>query len=312
VNRRLREQAATAPPTHTRSPTEVREERVAGTGRLPPPVYLPQGRNDTAPGRDGPVTVRVFTPEAVDGVYLHLHGGGWVFGGADMQDQVLWDLAEAASVAVVSVDYRLAPEHPFPAGPEDCEDVAAWLVEHGRERFGVDRYVIGGTSAGAHLAALTLLRLRSRFGSVGPFRGANLCWGAFDLGMTPSQRLWGEDYLVIATPAMNWFYGHFLPGTTPEQRRHPSVSPLYADLAGMPPARFVVGTLDPLVDDTLFMEARWRTAGAPTRLEIVPEGVHGFANYPSLAGDISRAREIDFIRAAVLGAAPEGGRRGRG
>ena len=101
------------------------------------------------------------------------------------------------------------------------------------------------------------------------------------------------------TPLMAWFYDCFLPDMDFEQRRRPDVSPIYADLSGLPPARFVVGTLDPLLDDTLFMEARWRVAGARTQLEIVPEGVHGFTAHPIGVARLARQREARFLRDAV-------------
>ena len=98
-----------------------------------------------------------------------------------------------------------------------------------------------------------------------------LQYGCFDLSMTPSQRLWGERNLVLSGPIIAWFADQFLPGRDREQRRDPDISPLYADLAGMPPAIFTIGTEDPLLDDSLFMEARWRAAGHPTELRIWPE-----------------------------------------
>lgn len=298
-NEQLRKQLAGLPPMHTQEPSAIRQARLAGTGRQPAPVYLPEGHDETVPGRDGPITVRVFVPDRVDGVYLYLHGGGWMLGAANQQDPQLWDLAQGASVAVVSVDYRLAPEHPYPAALDDCEDAALWLLDSGPGRFGTERFIIGGASAGAHLATTTLLRLRARRGTTEPFRSANLAYGVYDLGMTPSQRLWGDEPLILSTPTMAWFYDAFLPGTDVEARRHPSISPLYADLAGMPPARFVVGTMDPLLDDTLFMEARWRTAGAPTRLEVVPEAVHGFTGQPLTAARLARQSELEFIRESI-------------
>jgi acetyl esterase/lipase len=298
-NEQLRKELAASPPMHTQEPGVIRRERLEGTDQRPAPVYLPEGRNEQVPGRHGPITVRVFVPDQVDGVYLYYHGGGWMLGGADQQDPQLWDLASAASVAVVSVEYRLAPEHPFPAGLDDCEDAAVWLVGNGRDRFGTDRFVIGGASAGAHLAVTTLLRLRSRRGTTAPFGAANLVYGVYDLGMTPSQRLFGDEQLGLSTPTMAWFYDAFVPGTTAEQRRNPEISPLYANLDRMPPARFVVGTMDPLLDDTLFMEARWRTAGAPTRLEVVPGGVHGFTRHPLTIARVARQQELEFVKESV-------------
>jgi acetyl esterase/lipase len=97
------------------------------------------------------------------GVYLHLHGSGWVLGGADMQDPMLERIADNTGQAVVAVEYRLAPEHLYPAGPNDCE-AAAWLVQNGKKEFGTDALTIGGESAGGHLTAVTILRMRDRHG----------------------------------------------------------------------------------------------------------------------------------------------------
>src|SRR5690606_24582730 len=130
---------------------------------------------------------RTIVGERVDAVYLHIHGGGWVLGAADQQDVLLQRIAEGAGVAVVSVDYRLAPEHPFPAAPDDCAAAASWVLENAASEWGTERLLVGGESAGAHLTALTLLRLRDRMGAPDAVSAANLVFGAYDLSMTPSQ-----------------------------------------------------------------------------------------------------------------------------
>ena len=127
--------------------------------------------------------MRVLTPPDVRGVYLHLHGGGFVLGSSRLQDDRLEQLALACRVAVVSVEYRLAPEDPYPAGPDDCETVGLWLVENAAQELGSDRLCIGGESAGANLAAVTLLRLRDRHGFAG-FRAACLVKGVYDLTLS--------------------------------------------------------------------------------------------------------------------------------
>lgn len=281
-NATLESLLASAPSVHTVDPAETRRTRAEGRGTFPAPEVVPEGRDLAVPGPAGPITVRSFVPPGeVRGVYLHVHGGGWVLGSAHQQDVALWRLANEAAVAVASVDYRLAPEHPFPAGPDDCEAVALWLsTGGGAGQLGApERFVIGGESAGAHLAALTLLRLRDRHGLT-PFSAANLVFGAFDLSMTPSQRSWGDRNLVLSTPIMAWFYDCFLPAMSSEHRRAPDVSPLYADLSGLGPALFTVGALDPLLDDSLFMAARWSAAGNRATLRVYPEAVHGFTGFP--------------------------------
>jgi acetyl esterase/lipase len=240
----------------------------------------------------------VFLPGRVDGVYLHIHGGGWVFGSADGQDQRLWALAEQARLAVVSVEYRLAPEHPFPAGPDDCEAAARWLVDHAAAEFGTERLLIGGESAGAHLSVVTLLRLRDRHGITGAFRAAHLLFGPYDLSMTPSQRSFGSQPLLSNTDTLRGSYELFTPGLDAERRRDPEVSPLFADPAGLPPARIVVGTEDPLLDDSLFLAARWQAAGVPVQLGVVAGAMHGFTLFPLTITERELRRERAFLAAA--------------
>lgn len=208
----------------------------------------------------------MFTPDRVDGVYLHIHGGGWAFGSADGQDERLWRLARGTRLAVVSVEYRLAPEHPFPAGPDDCEAAARWLAEHAEAEFGTSRLLIGGESAGAHLSVLTLVRVP------GVFQAANLVFGAYDL----SKR--GNEL--------------FTPGMTAEQRRDPGISPVFADLTGVPPARIVVGTEDRLLDDSLALAERWP---ALVQLHVVAGAMHGFTLYPLTITERELRRERDFL-----------------
>jgi acetyl esterase len=258
-------------------------------------VFLPEARWEHIPGRAGDIAARIIEPEGEpQGVYLHFHGGGWVLGAADLQDPGLKAAADGTGFTMVSVDYRLAPEHPYPAGPDDCEDAALWLLD----RFPDVRRAIGGESSGAHLAVVTLLRLRDRQG-IDPreaFAAANLVFGPYDLTGTPSRHLWGDRDLILSSPEMDWFADCYLPGMPDHERRAPDVSPLYADLAGLPPALFTCGTLDPLLDDTLFMEARWRTAGNATTLTLYPEAVHAFVAFEIEAARRSRIEQYAFLR----------------
>lgn len=275
----------------------TREARRQGRGPFPPPVLSPRARTQAIPGRDGnEITLRIIEPKQINGVYLHIHGGGWVLGSAEQQDPMLEHIADNANLAVVSVEYRLAPEHPYPAGPDDCEAAAAWLVQNAQSLFGTDRLTIGGESAGGHLSAVTILRMRDRYGYTG-FRGANLVYGAYDLSMTPSQRAFGNRRLVLRTIDMQQFYNAFLPTVT--ERRVPDISPLYADLAGLCPALFSVGTEDALLDDTLFMHARWIAAGNEAELAIYPGGAHGFTLFPNRQADEAAARSEAFLRAVT-------------
>ena len=262
----------------------ARAARRRGEGPFPAPVFSDRARIVTITGKDGSeIPLRLIAPPQPRGIYLHLHGGGWVLGGADMQDPMLERIADNTGQAVVAVEYRLAPEHPYPAGPDDCEAAATWLVQNGKKEFGTGVLTIGGESAGGHLTAVTILRMRDRHGYTG-FRGANIVYGAFDLSMTPSQRQFGNTRLVLRTIDMQQFYNTFLPTIT--DRCVPDISPLYADLKGLCPALFSVGTKDALLDDTLFMHARWVAAGNDAELAVYPGGAHGFTLFPN---NLSRA-----------------------
>lgn len=249
--------------------------------------------NRTIAGPAGPLTIRTFVPETVTGVYLFFHGGGWTLGRAHYSDVILEALARSAQIAVVSADYRLAPEDPYPAGPDDCEAAALWLVEHAQSEFGANRLLIGGESAGAHLSVVTLLRLRDKHG-VRSFSRANLVYGAYDLAMTPSARRAPDDTLVLPTRAIEWFREQF---SILGKEGEPDVSPIWADLRGLPSALFSVGTLDPLLDDTLFMHARWIAAGNRAELAIYPGGVHGFNAFPFALARQANQRVIEFLKA---------------
>lgn len=275
----------------------TRQARRQGRGPFPAPVLSPRARTVAIHGRDGnEIPLRIIAPDQPKAVYLHIHGGGWVLGSAEQQDPMLERTADATGCAVISVEYRLAPEHPYPAGPDDCEDAAAWLVKHAKVEFGTDTLTIGGESAGGHLSAVTLLRMRDRYGYTG-FRGANLVYGAFDLSMTPSQRAFGNRRLVLRTIDMQQFYNAFLPTVT--DRQVPDISPLFADLKGLCPALFSVGTQDALLDDTLFMHARWVAAGNDADLAIYPGGAHGFTLFPNRLAEEAEARSQAFLRQVI-------------
>lgn len=301
-NVELEQLLGTVRAVHEMPPAVTREMRERGEGIFGPLELVAEAIERTIPGPDGDLALRVFTPPRVDGVYLHIHGGSWVLGRAHHQDIRNWAIARHCNLAVVSVDYRLAPEDPYPAGPDDCETAALWLIKNSSSEFGSEKLLIGGESAGAHLSAVTLLRLRDRHHYSG-FLGANLTYGVFDLSMSPSTAGWGERNLVLSTPIMGWFGDHFVGG---RERRDPDISPLYGDLHDMPPALFTVGTLDPLLDDTLFMFSRWVAAANEAELAIYPGGVHGFNAFPIELGRQANVRIDDFLTerlAARAGAA---------
>jgi acetyl esterase/lipase len=222
-----------------------------------------------AGGRQVPVRVTNPRSGSPRGVYLEIHGGGFYMSRAERSDFRNRQLADAAGIAVVSVDYRLAPEHPWPAAPDDCETAALWLLEEAETRFGTSQLAIGGGSAGANLAMTTLLRLRDK-GLLDPFVGAALQYGAFDLSLqTPAARQFADEYYLQA------YVGEV------EDRTNPDISPLFGDLHDLPPALLTVGTLDPVLEDTLLMAMRLSAAGGEVDLRVYPESPHGFLGFPT-------------------------------
>jgi acetyl esterase len=286
------------PPLHTLPPQVIRDAREKGQSIWGSFKILDEIEARKLKGSAADVPIRVLVPDRVQGVYLHLHGGGFMLGRAHHYDELMSAIAKMCQVATVSVDYRLAPEAPYPAAPDDCETAALWLAENAAAEFGTSRLVIGGESAGANLAAATLLRMRNRHHFTG-FCGAVLTYGVFDLSMTPSSRRWGERPLILTTALIKWFNENYV---TEDKLTDPDVSPLYADLAQMPPALFTVGTLDPLLDDSLFMYARWIAAGNPAQLAVYPGAIHGFNAFPLQAASRANQQIMHFIRQALVAA----------
>jgi acetyl esterase len=258
------------------------------------------------PGPAGPIPARVIRPAEVRAVLLGIHGGAWMIGSPRMDDVENDELARACGVATVSIDYRMAPEHRLTDCIDDCEAAALWLVEHALPDFGTDRLLIGGGSAGAHLAAVTLLRLRDRHGAIGRFLGANLVFGCYDLSGTPSSRLRREQSWVLRAPLFEAVHQYVMDRKDPETLRDPAISPLYANLSGLVPALFTVGMLDPLLDDSLFMAARWEIAGNRAELAVYPESEHGFTGFPTGMARAARARQHAWTRARLEAVAPVG------
>jgi acetyl esterase len=255
------------------------------------------------------VPCRLFIPEGVaTAVYLHFHGGGMMIGAPEMNDAANLDLCRRFGMAVVSVDYRLAPEHPYPAGPDDGLAVAAWVLEHGRGEFGTARMLTGGESAGGYMSAAVLLRIRDELKSAQQIDGANLVFGVYDWGRSPSQRgirpQPGPD--ILDPEGIAFFADCYLPGRTDEERRHPSVSPAFADLRGLPPALVSVGGADHLLDDSLMLATRWAAAGNEVDLFVAPDMPHGFMAFPCGLTTLWTRTSYEWF-AGVLAAAPRAG-----
>lgn len=288
----LEKELADYPPLYERDLVQVRREAEEGTGRYVKPILSDKAIEREIQGEQGTVSVRAFIPEdQIDGVYLHIHGGGWVLGRAHHRDDDLEEIMSECNAAVISVDYRLAPEHPYPAAQDDCESVAMWVIDNAMKEFGTEKIAIGGESAGGHLSASTMIRMRDKHGYT-EFTGANLVYGVYDMSGSPSLTLWGDRNLVLSTPTMNWFFDHYLGD---EDRKDPDVSPLYAPLHKLAPALFTVGTLDPLLDDTLFMHSRWFASGNPSTLNVYPGATHGFERQPTQLAEKVRSRMRTFI-----------------
>jgi acetyl esterase len=253
-----------------RGPASLEELRAARAEHVPPPpggaaveLVLDASRRQ--------IPLRISMPEntTVHGVYLDIPGGGFYLGSTAGGDTRNSALAESLGIAVVSVDYRLAPENPWPAAPDDCETAALWLIDHAEIRFGTTNLAIGGSSAGATLAMATLLRLRTK-GLASRFAGAALQFGTYDLsGQTPAGRLIADEYFLEA------YVGHVTDRTIPD------VSPIFGDLRDLPPALLIVGAFDVLLEDNLAMAARLSAAGGEVDLRVYPESPHGFTGHPT-------------------------------
>lgn len=284
---------ANAPKWYQVGAPKYREMRAAGETPLPAATHLPSATSTTIPSRDSDRSIpcRILKPQdgrSPVGVFLHIHGGGWVLQDEKSQDPPLQLLADNTGLLCLSVGYRLAPEHPYPAGPQDCFDAAVHLVRHAREEFGAELAFVGGESAGAHLGMLTALHLLQHADSdlsAFRFKGLLLHFGCYTFRWLPQMYNWNrEPCLVLDRDLMNHYRDAFLPGWTERDYEKPEVSPLYADLEGLrgklPPALFTCGTEDCLLDDTVMMSAKWRMAGAQARVKIVPGVPHGFIMFP--------------------------------
>ena len=248
----------------------------------------------------GAVTVRLYEPTgagkaAPPPLIVWMHGGGFVLGDLDGSDATARALCHGAGALVASVEYPLAPEHPFPAAPEACHAVASWLAAHSAEiGFDPQRLAVGGDSAGGNLAAVTSLLAAQRGGP--PICLQLLVYPMCDMvGDHPSMRENGEGYLLTAG-RIEWFKRQYL--VDHADRTNPLASPLHSpDLAGQPPAIVVTAELDPLRDEAEAYAARLRSAGVHAVTTRHNGLVHGFLQMGALS---ERARAaIDQTVAAV-------------
>jgi acetyl esterase len=293
-------------PMSAQTPEEARALMQAETLGLGPPPPVGRIIDRTIPGPAGAIGIRITRPrDAGDGplpALVFFHGGGWVVGSIATHDALCRALTNAAGVAVVSVEYRLAPEHQCPAAAMDAYAATAWVAQHAPE-FGIDpeRIAVGGDSAGGNLAAVTAVLARDRGGP--PLAFQLLIYPITNDDLNTSSYLeFAADYM-LTREAMAWYWDQYEPRRS--VRRIPYASPLRAnDLGNLPPALVVTAEYDVLRDEGEAYARRLEEAGVPTRLIRYDGLIHGFLRRTQL---FDRARvaldEIaGLLRDALRGA----------
>jgi acetyl esterase len=240
----------------------------------PPAMHTVEERS--LPGPAGNIRVRLYFPNATRPAptLIFLHGGGWVICSLDTHDRLCRRLAEEGGFAVASVDYRMGPEHRFPAATDDCLAAVIWLARNGGD-WGLDtsRLALGGDSAGANLTLATALALRDAGDS--PLRFLALIYGAFDLAYEGESfdRFGGEEYM-LSMEFLVWFRNNYLNSLA--EIADWRASPLRARMEGLPPAYVSAAGCDPLRDDAFRLRDKLTAAGVPVTFSDVPGVLHGF------------------------------------
>lgn len=270
---------AGAPPMWQQTPAEARASFRRLCVDLRDPAAVPEVaevRDLTVPGGAGDLRARLYRPEPGPlPTVVFLHGGGFVIGDLDTHDLTCRTIALRSRAVVVAVDYRLAPEHPFPAAVEDAVAAATWVADHAADPAaglgGDGRVAVAGDSAGGNLSAVVAQAFRDAGRELA---GQLLIYPATDLGGSyPSHTENAEGYFLDA-PTMTWF-GEQYAGTDPDHG-DPRLCPLRGDLAGLAPAVVVVAQFDPLRDDGAAYAAALEAAGVPVRLRTFEGLIHGF------------------------------------
>jgi acetyl esterase len=250
-------------------------ELARGAFELPVSREIAQVHDDVV----GEVPVRIYQHDAAStGLVVYFHGGGWCIGSLSIMDNVARELAHATGAAVVSVAYRLAPEHPFPAGLDDCEAVTRWALEHAG-RFGVtaSHVMVGGESAGGNLAAAVCLRLRDAGAAFRP-AGQVLIYPVLDAHDSEHPSRKEFSHLVVSDKQSEWFWSSYCGGR--DLGDDPYVAPLVAaDLSDLPPALVVLGGCDRLRDEGRAYGRRLAEAGIDCEEVCYPGQPHGFVNF---------------------------------
>ncbi len=268
-----------------RTVEQARQENRAGAVVVAgPPPPMARVENLTIPGHEGGTPARFYValgaPPPPQPLLLYFHGGGWVVGDLDTHDGLCRFLAEHSGCRVLSVDYRLAPEHPFPAPVEDAVAAFGWAHEHAAE-LGVDpeRIAVGGDSAGGNLSAALCLLARDGGGPIPAMQ--MLLYPVTDVvGGQQSRDTFAEGFLLTRDD-MEWFEKHYIPDGIDED--DPRASMMRAeDVSGLPPAYVATAGFDPLRDEGEIYAARMREAGVRVVLQRHPGLIHGFANLTAL------------------------------
>jgi len=259
----------------------------------PEPMPVAEIRDLTMPGAGGPLPLRLYRPVAGKTlpVLVFFHGGGWVVGSIESHDPVCRALAARTPAVVVSVEYRLAPEHCFPAGLEDAWTATEWVTSH-LLKLGADRVAVAGDSSGGNLAAVVALRARDR-GL--PLAHQVLIYPVTDCDLdSPGYAAHGAG-TNLTRAKMEWYWGQYAGGGDPA---HPEASPLRAeDLAGVAPALILTAEHDPLCHEAEEYARRLEAAGVAVELHRYEGQIHGFVRFAAMTPDAGRA--LDEIAAAL-------------
>jgi acetyl esterase len=281
----LDQQAASGrPPLHRQSVAQARAFHTGDAAALNgEAVHVAAVADRAVPGPGGDLRARVYTPRGAPPfpIVVFFHGGGWVVGTLDTYDPLCRALAAAVPAVVVSVDYRLAPEHRWPAAVEDAYAATLWASRHAAELGGAQhRLAVAGDSAGGNLAAVVALGARDRGGPAIAFQ--LLVYPALDAaGDTGSWREHADGFYLTAA-GMRWYWDHYLGGA---DGAAPDASPLRAAfLGGLPPALVVTADHDVLRDEGEAYAARLREAGVAADVRRVEGVVHGFFRWRAVTG----------------------------
>lgn len=287
-------------PLHTLTPEQVRENI-----KLQPPMGEPapvaRVENRAIPGPAGEIPVRIYTPAGSGPfpVLVFFHGGGWVICNLDTHDGQCRDLCNGAGCVVVSVDYRLAPEHKFPAAPEDCYAATQWAAGHAAEINGDPaRLAIAGDSAGGNLTAVVAQMARNHGGPKLVFQ--LMIYPATDFTFQGASLKENADGYFLTADDMDWFSNHYL--RSEADRKNPMASPLLADnLSNLPPALIITAQYDPLRDEGEAYGQRLKEAGVPVTISRYDGMIHGFFGFPFDKSKAAVAEASQALRAAFAG-----------